>query len=226
MYGLCSPLRKSIILSRKSTVKEVCTQPISIYQMEGYKIWNLKSIVFRLASIVIFTLLSLKILQMSFFFTFSVCCGVLLEAASLTSLLSPTLMSRCCSCDSICTCQHSHVPEPASLPIVMSKSGWSHTVLAPFLVHEAVSKRALYSHIGAPEVYCNVYDLGAPIFFYYFSKCDFFCYIGTCTKKSANTVWMVYVFITQLVHDCLPSTWLYDTDKTLINLAKFIRKAY
>ena len=33
---------------------------------------------------------------------------------------------------------------------------------------------SLYSNLGAPEVYCNTYNLGAPAIFDNFSKCVFF----------------------------------------------------
>ena len=41
----------------------------------------------------------------------------------------------------------------------------------------------LYSNIGAPEVYCNIYNLGTSgFFFYYFSKCVFLA-VNSCAKK-------------------------------------------
>ena len=60
MYGLCSPVCRSIVMSRKSTV-------------------------LRLACIVIFSPLSLNILQISVL-VFSICLGGCLQVASPSSL--------------------------------------------------------------------------------------------------------------------------------------------
>ena len=44
----------------------------------------------------------------------------------------------------------------------------------------------LYSNVGAPEVYCNIHNIGALVNFD-FSK-SVFSAIGACTKKRSNTV--------------------------------------
>ena len=47
----------------------------------------------------------------------------------------------------------------------------------------------LNSNIGELEVYSNIYNIGAPSIFNYFSKCVFFFFaIGTCAKTCNNTV--------------------------------------
>ena len=62
------------------------------------KVTSRKLIIFLFASMVIRSPLRLKIRQISFFM-FSVSLGVVLMVASPSSLLSPTLMLRSCSCE-------------------------------------------------------------------------------------------------------------------------------
>ena len=92
IYGLCSLVFKSIVMSRKSTT-------------------------FRLASIVILSLFSLKILHISFLM-FSVYLGVLLHIASPSSLYSPMFIP---SCESMYSPTSSHNSAPSKLPIVTLK---------------------------------------------------------------------------------------------------------
>ena len=88
IYGLCSPVFKSIVMWRKSTI-------------------------FRLASIVIVSLFSLKILQTSFL-----------------TLYRPMFIPNCSSCESMYSPTSSHVSAPSLLPIVTSKF--------EFFLHHAV----------------------------------------------------------------------------------------
>ena len=87
VYGLCSPVFKSIVMSRKSTI-------------------------FRLALIVILRLFSLKILKISFLM-FSVCLGVLSHSASPSSLYRPMFIPSCSSCESMYSPTSSHVSAPS-----------------------------------------------------------------------------------------------------------------
>ena len=83
LYGLCSPVLKSIVMS-----------------------W--KSISFLFASFVIFSLFSLNIFHISFLI-FSVCLAVLLHVASPSSLYSPMFVSSFSTCDSMYSPTSSHV---------------------------------------------------------------------------------------------------------------------
>ena len=62
--------------------------------------------------------------------------------------------------------------------------------IATLLAHAPVSERApLLDRLDtdAPEVYCDINNIGAPAVFDYFSKRGFSA-LGACAKKHANTV--------------------------------------
>ena len=76
------------------------------------KVTSRKLMIFLFASMVIRSPLRLKIRQISFFM-FSVSLGVVLVVASPSSLWSPTLMLRSCSCERRKFPTSSHVSAPS-----------------------------------------------------------------------------------------------------------------
>ena len=87
IYGVCSPVFKFIVMSRKS-------------------------IIFLFASIVILRLFSLNILQISFLI-FSVSNGVLSHIANPSSLYRPMFIPNCSSYESMYSPTSSHVSAPS-----------------------------------------------------------------------------------------------------------------
>ena len=84
-------------------------------------IMSRKSATFLLASMVIFKLLCLKILHISFLIA-STCLGDFVQVARPSSLYNPTLTSRWVSWDYKNSPTSSQVSVPSNLPIVTSKS--------------------------------------------------------------------------------------------------------